>query len=147
VYTAENGLLHGPYTAVYTGRLHGPYTAVYIFVYTGRIHSRVHTACRVYGTYTTVYTGRHGLYTIRTRPVQGGVTAVYTRIGVHELCSTRLLHGHVLALSTAENAAYTARRVNGTYTAVYTFRHGPLRACTGPTRPVHGRVHGPFTAV
>jgi len=67
-------------------------------------------------------------------------------------------------------AVYTARvPVNGTYTAVYTVRHGPYaavytarsRPCTQPcthayvytavTRPcmrhIHGRVHGQYTAV
>ena len=42
-------------------------------------------------------------------------------------------------------AVYTARvPVHGTYTAIYTVRHGPTRPCT---RPCIWRVHGLVTAV
>ena len=74
---------------------------------------------RVHGPYMAVYTAVH---TGRTRLcICSWTRAVYT-------------------------TTYTARRVHGTHTAVYTGRHGPYAAvytaCSRPcTGPIHGRVH------
>ena len=128
IYTAENGRIHDPYTAVYTTRymaVYGRETAVF-----GRVDGRTRPCTRRHvDSCTRPYTCReHGR-------VHGPYTAVY-------MCCVR---GRVRAMYTTEDV-----RTDGPYTVMYTGGvdgHGPYTAVYGPCIR-HGRytaVYGPFS--
>jgi len=166
------GRVRAMYTSVYTastqsctwqvglhGRIHGPrrhVTAV------GRVHGRNAPCTRSCS--RPIHSRVHGPYAVmgRTRPwravwerVHGpvGLPAVYT-------AQTALVHGRVTAEYTVryravyalcrrpKTAVYTASvhgRAHGPYTAVYTSRYGPYTAVyTTRYTAVYGRVDGRF---
>jgi len=168
VYTAENGRLYGPYTAVqaYMGRVHGPYTAVYMFMYTDRIYTAAYTARAVYTARTRLCTQadtacsrpRNGRVYVYTGHVHGHHTAVYSRCTRPKTAVCTVIHGrvHVRVHGPATRprprpVVYTARTRPCTRTArtrpvMYPARTWPFtRADTASTGPCNGRVHGPCT--
>jgi len=104
-------------------RLRGGGSGVYTPPCIGRVHDHVHGHVQVVYVYTVVYTDRARPW---TRPVYSGVYDRYA--AVYEPC-TRPLYGR-------PNGRVRVRPCTAVYTVytVYTDR-------------VHGRVHGPYTAV
>jgi len=143
VYTAVFGSwtdhVQGPCTAVYTVCT-WPWTTVYMGRKHDRIHGRVPVHGRVYGSCTgppmyrvhdqclvqTMYTAVHGPC---TWSVHDPYTAVYVYVFRLRKVYTAV-HGRVPRVRTVNTAV---DRV-----------HGCSRPCT---RPVHGRVQGPYRAM
>jgi len=136
-----------------------------MFVYTGRVHSRVHgPSC----TWQVVLPGhvhiprRHATTVCGpsrpcTRPVHRPFTAVYTAVYDGRYTTVRHLHTSTPQLKGRVRAKYTSVYTASTHLCTWQIGlhgriHGPRRHVTavGPcrvTRHVHGRVHVPYTAV